>query len=91
MYYTTKVETHGKTLDVYVDVHHYRIDGSQIAVSVTHDELDEWHTVFDSRVIADSFWDGMMSALCQGLDIDGEVADYVLAEWGIFPPDDDED
>ena len=91
MTYTTKVQTHGVDFDVYVDVHHYRVDGSQIAVSITNDRLDDWHTVFDSRVIADSFWDAMTGALAQGLDIEYEVADSICAEWGIFPPDDDEE
>lgn len=84
--YQDTLEIHGQVLDVRVDVHHYRIDGSQIRVEVTHDEMDRWATVFDSRVISDSFWESMMSALCQGLEIDGEFADSILCGWGIEPP-----
>jgi hypothetical protein len=85
------VETHGVEFDVYVNVHHYRIDGSRIAVSITNDRLDDWHTVFDSRVIADSFWEAMLTSLCEGLEIDTEYADVIACGWGIYPPEDDEE
>lgn len=91
MEYKTIAETHGVKFYVSVNVHHYRIDGSQIRVSITNDKMDDWRTVFDSRVIADSFWESMLTSLCEGLDIDTEYADSICADWGIFPPDDDED
>ena len=71
-----------------VAVHHYPVDGVQVTVSIWNG--DDFVTKFDKRVIADSLWEAMGSAMTQGLDIEWEQADAQLADWGIFPPDDDE-
>jgi hypothetical protein len=72
-----------------VAVHRYPVDGVQVTVSIWNG--NDFVTKFDKRVIADSLWEAMGSAMTQGLDIEWEQADYQLAEWGIFPPEDDDE
>lgn len=77
--------------DVYVDVTFYPVDGFRATVSVWDSGNRAYRTAYDKRVIADSFWEGMGSALTQALDIEWEEADAQLADWGIFPPDEEGD
>lgn len=74
--------------NISVMVHHYPVDGSQISVTVWDGK--ELNLVVDSRFISDSFWDSMYRAL----DYAGWHHDAIcgqLEEWGIFPPEDDEE
>ena len=82
------MEYNTKDGDVSVMVHHYPVDGSQIAVW-NWDGL-EWNTVVDSRFISDSFWESMFSALSNaGWDSDAIVGQ--LEAWDILEPDDDDE
>lgn len=88
MYETAEYKTEDD--NVIVNVTFYRVDGFRAWVMVWDDNNHAYCTTFDSRVIADSFWEGMGSALTEALDIDWEQADAQLAEWGIYAPEDDE-
>lgn len=86
-------KTEYKTGDdnVIVNVTFYPVDGFRAWVMVWDDDNRSYHTAFDKRVIADSFWEGMLCVLTEALDIESEQADYLLAEWDIFPPSDDDE
>ena len=71
-----------------VSVHHYPMDGVQVTVSIW--DGNDFITKFDKRVIADSLWEAMGSALTQGLDIEWEQAESYLADWDITPPEDED-
>lgn len=72
-----------------VTVQQYFVDGVQVTVSIWDGE--DFVTKFDKRVIADSLWEAMGTAMVQGLDIEWEQADAQLADWDIFPPEDDDE
>jgi hypothetical protein len=72
-----------------VAVHYYPVDGFQCTISIWDGE--NFVTLYDKRVIADSVWEGIGSALTRSLEIDWDQADTYLADWGIFCPDDEED
>lgn len=83
MIYTTDNDT------LQVAVHHYPIDGAQIIVSKWDGE--DFITLYDSRVIADSLWEGVIGALVEALGIDSHEADFMCAEWGIYAPLEEEE
>lgn len=77
-----------QTKNLWVNVHHYPVDGSQITVYKW--VKDDWREVVDSRFIADSFWEAMCSALCEA-GYDFEYADALCADWNIFEPEYEEE
>jgi hypothetical protein len=77
--------------NISVDAYFYPVDGVQITVNVWDDNEDDYYTVVDSRFICESFHEAMSTALMRGCDFDYWQADEQCANWGIFPPDDEED
>lgn len=74
-----------------VNTHWYPVDGVRITINRWTDDREDWITVYDSRVIADNLWEAMMGALYEGCGYESEEADYVCSDWGIFPPDEDDE
>jgi hypothetical protein len=72
-----------------VAVHYYPVDGFQCTISVW--DGDDFVTLYDKRVIADSVWEGIGFALTGSMDLDWWQADELLAGWGIVQPDDEEE
>lgn len=75
--------------ELQVAIHHYPVDGFQCTVSRW--DGDDFIVLYDSRMIADSVWEGIGSALTRALGIEWDEADSMMAEWGIFAPDEEGD
>jgi hypothetical protein len=82
-------ETIYKYEDYMVEVEPYPVDGSQVRVR----EWDgkEWNTLYNKRVIAESYYEMLTSSLVES-GIEWEDADYMVSwVWEIYPPMEDEE
>lgn len=75
--------------ELQVAIHHYPVDGFQCTISRW--DGDTFITLYDKRVIADSLWEGVGSALTRALAIEWDEADAMMADWDIFAPDEEGD
>lgn len=71
-----------------VHVYGYPVDGVQVNVSTW--DGDDYVTVYDTRVIADSLYEAVTGALCAA-GVEWEQADYLVTSWGILAPVDEEE
>jgi hypothetical protein len=72
-----------------VAVHYYLTDGVQITISEWDGE--DFITLYDRRVIADSLYEAVTGALMESRDMEWEDADWQCTLWDIYPSDEDEE
>jgi hypothetical protein len=74
--------------DYIVEVEPYPSDGSQVRVRLW--DGTDWDTLYNRRVIADNWYEMLTGALVD-VGLDWEDADWAVNEWGIYPPDDEDE
>jgi hypothetical protein len=68
-----------------VAIHYYPMDGFQCTISQW--DGDDFITLYDKRVIAESLYEGVSDALVASVpNVDYDDAYTLCADWGIFPP-----
>jgi hypothetical protein len=81
MIYSTKDDSWQVSIDP-------RVEGLGVQVSFWNG--DDFDIYYEKFVIAESWYEAITDALCES-GWDWDTADYQATEWGITPPNDEED
>lgn len=65
-----------------------RLQGWQVQVSKWTGE--NFDVLYDRYAIVENYWEAVIGGLIES-GIEAEEADWQMAEWGIFPPNEDEE
>lgn len=71
--------------DWIIRIQAFLVDGWRITIDKWYEECEDYETLYDRRVIADSVYEALTGALCE-IGEDFEVADAICAQCGIEDP-----